>query len=201
MKYLFVTTPGVTDGIAVANTTQSKHNSKLTGRRLLLLNVLQPCSLLFHHTCTRIDGLLPAATLRAGPPSQVGGAYSVIAGLACVLGIVPLCSYVRVQRLQGVASACSLSSTEWTACLVAGCTIVRLSRPAVLLSCWALGAEPEDGLAALQRRVGRELPQERVLFVVPLCQASSCLWVLGLCKGWIFLLLVAVSMASTFRAE
>ena len=65
--------------------------------------------------CTRVAGLLPAATLRAGPPSPVAGVSSVVAGLPLVPVMVPLCSYVRVERLQGVASACSLPNTEGTA--------------------------------------------------------------------------------------
>ena len=77
----------------------------------------------------------------------------VIAGLALVLGMVPLCSYARVQCLQGVAFASSLPSTKWTACFAAASAPARLSRPAVLLPCRALGAEPEDLLAAVRPRV------------------------------------------------
>ena len=62
-----------------------------------------------------MNGLLPAATLRAEPPSQVGGATGVIARLAFILGTVPLCSYARVPRMQGVAFASSLASTEGAA--------------------------------------------------------------------------------------
>ena len=66
-----------------------------------------------------MDGLLPAAMLRADPPSQVAGAKSVVTGLALILDIVPFCSYVRVQLLQGVAFAGSVPSTTRTACLAA----------------------------------------------------------------------------------
>ena len=61
-----------------------------------------------------MDGLLPAATLRAAPPSHIVGASSVVAELAFILAMVPFCSYARVKRLQGVAFARSLPSTEWT---------------------------------------------------------------------------------------
>ena len=72
-----------------------------------------------------------------------------------VPAIVPVCSCVRVERLQGVAPASSSPSTVWTACLPATGSIVRLCRPAVLLPCWALGAEPEDLLATSQLCIAR----------------------------------------------
>ena len=49
------------------------------------------------------------------PPSHAVRAGSVVAGLAFILGMVPLCSYARVQRLQGVVLASSLRSTDCTA--------------------------------------------------------------------------------------
>ena len=48
----------------------------------------------------------------------------MVAGLACVPGMVPFCSYARVVRLQGVACASSLPSTEWTPCLAAASALV-----------------------------------------------------------------------------
>ena len=135
-----------------------------------------------------MDGLPPAATLRAEPPSQVGGGSSVVTGMALVLSIVPLCSYVRVQRLQRVAFASSVASTARTACLAAAITAEGRSRPAVLLPCLAVGAEPEDLLAALHPGVLRKVPLGCIAFMVPLCQKSSALRVLALCKGWVLLL-------------
>ena len=100
------------------------------------------------------DRLLPAAMLRGRPPSHKVRASSVVGWLTFILGIVPLCSYGRVQGVQGVAFASSLPSTEGTACLAAAISQIRHGRPAVLLSCWTLVAEPEDLLAALCSCVG-----------------------------------------------
>ena len=93
----------------------------------------------------------------------------MIARLTLVLGIVPLCSYGRVQRLQAVASSSSHPSTEWTACLAFARTIIRHCRPAVLQTRRALVAEPEDLLVAVQAGVVGEVPIGCVAFVVPFC--------------------------------
>ena len=95
------------------------------------------------------------------------GAGSVVAGLVLILTVVPFCSYVRVERLQRVASASSLSSTEGTACLDTASPIKWLSRPAVLLTCWALGAEPEDLLVAFQPYFVRIVSLSGIAFVIP----------------------------------
>lgn len=50
------------------------------------------------------------------------------------------------------------------------------SRPAVLLPCWALGAEPED---LLHPYLVSEMPLNCIAHVVPLCQEG----LLALCKG------------------
>ena len=136
---------------------------------LLLLGTLQPGSLLVHLVCARMDGLLPAATLRPGPPGQVGGASSVVAGLAVVLAVIPICSCVWVGRLQGVAFASSMPTTEWTAIPCMGSSSVRVSRPAVHLPCWALGTEPEDLLGTFQPYFIRKVFLSCVALVVPLC--------------------------------
>ena len=82
------------------------------------------------------------------PPCQMIGVGSVVAGLATVLSMVPLCSYARVECLQGVAFASSHPNTERTARLVAPSPAERLCKLAVLLPRWTLGAEPKDLLAA-----------------------------------------------------
>ena len=123
--------------------------------------------------------------LRAVPPSQVGGASSVVAGLTLVLGMVPLCSYVRVQRLKGIALASSLPSTvrtTWSGRLSA---ITRLCRPTVLLTYRALDAEPEDLLVAFQSGVVGIIPPEGIVLMVPFSQESFASRVLALCKGWV----------------
>ena len=127
-------------------------------------------------------------------------ASSVIARLALVPGKVPLCSYGRVQRLQGVAFARSLPSTDWTARLVFAGSIVRRCRPAVLLPRWALFAEPPDLLGALQAGVVREVFVGCVAFMVPFRQARFALRVLTLCKGWVANLLLGLSIVSTLWA-
>ena len=122
---------------------------------------------------------------RAGPPSHRMGASCVIARLALVLALIPFCSYGRVQRLQRVAFASSLPSTEGTACLVAAASIMRRCRPAVLLPRWALFAEPEDLLGATQADVVREAPLGCIAFMVPLSEDNFVVRVLTLCKGWV----------------
>ena len=119
--------------------------------------------------CARGDGLLPNAMLRAGPPGQVSAASGVVTRLALVLAVVPLCSCFRVDRLQGVASASSLPSTEGTCCFDTARATVGLRRPAVLLPCWALGAKPGDLLATFQPYFVREVSLRCIAFVIPLC--------------------------------
>ena len=94
------------------------NKSGFSGRPLPLLDALQPCKPLLHLIGARMDGLLPAATLRAELPCQVARASSIVAGLALVLGMVPLCSYVRVRCLQGVAPASIPPNTKWATCLI-----------------------------------------------------------------------------------
>ena len=106
-------------------------------------------------------------------------ASSVIAGLALVLAMIPLCSCGRVERLQGVASASSMPSTAWTARLIASSPGCRRSSPAVLLSCWALVAEPENLLAASQPDFVWKVPLLCIATVVPLYQQDRVL-----CNGW-----------------
>ena len=100
--------------------------------------------------------------------------------------MVPLCSCVRVQRLQGIASASNLPSTDWAACLLLASSMIRSCRPAVLLSCWAFGAEPMYLLVAAQGYVVRILVLGSVLLMIPLRQKSSCIRILALSKGWAF---------------
>ena len=97
----------------------SPTNSGLSGRRLPCLGALQPCRPLLQLLGACINALLPAATLRAEPPCQAVGACSVVAGLAFILALIPLCGYARAQRLQGVAKWLAASST-WTANQQAG---------------------------------------------------------------------------------
>ena len=138
--------------------------------------------------------------LRADPPSQVGGAESVVTGLALILGIVPLCSYLRVQLLQGVAFASSVPSTARTACLAAAISLAGRSRPAVLLPCWAVCAEPEDLLAASHPGVLRKVSLSCIAFMVPFYQKSSASRVLALCKGWVLDFLLGPCMFSAHGA-
>ena len=107
----------------------------------------------------------------------------MIARLALVLALIPLCSYGRVQCLQRVTSASSLPSTEGTARLVFASSIVRSCSPAVLLPRWTLVAEPPDLLIALQSGVVGEVFLGCIAFMVPLCQNSFAVRVLTLCKG------------------
>ena len=93
----------------------------------------------------------------------------MLAELAFILGMVPLCSYVRVERLQGITLANSLPSTTRTPCLAASSSVTGRSRPAVLLPCWALGAEPEDLLAALQPGVVGKIALSCIALMIPLC--------------------------------
>ena len=91
-------------------------------------------------------------------------AGSVLAGLPLVLAVMPVSSYDRMKGLQGVAIASSMPSTDWTAWNATPGAITGLCRPAVLLSCWALVAEPEDLLAALQCSVvGKVTPSQGVV--------------------------------------
>ena len=72
----------------------------------------------------------------------------MVARLAFVLAMIPLCSYASMERLQGVALTSSLPSTTGAAVFAATSSAVRCGRPAVLLSCWTLLAKPVDLLAA-----------------------------------------------------
>ena len=103
----------------------------------------------------------------------------MIAGLTLVLAMIPLCSYARVERLQGIALAGSTASAAWTACLRPVSTIVRPCSPAVLLPCWALVAEPEDLLAAFQPDFLREVALLCIALVIPLCQQDRVLCMVG----------------------
>ena len=131
-----------------------------------------------------MDNLLPAATLRAGPPSKVTRASNIVLGLFCVLAKIPLCSYVRVKRLQGIALASNLSCTDGAACFVKASSMARGSSPAVLLSCWALLAEPPYWLGASQRCVLRVVVLSRIALVIPLRQKSCHFRILALRKSW-----------------
>ena len=81
--------------------------------------------------------------LRAGPPSKTRGSSSVVAGLAFIFAMIPLCSYAKAGGLHGAAVASHMRSTAGTACLVAASSVCWLCRPAVLLSNWTVVAEPE----------------------------------------------------------
>ena len=102
--------------------------------------------------------------------------------------------------MQGVASASIMPSTEGTACLVLARSISRPCRPAVLLPCWALVAELEDLLVAVQAGVVREVPVGRIAFMVPFCQESFAVRVSTLCKGWVPDLLLGPAGISTLWA-
>ena len=162
-----------------------------SGRVQPLLNPMGASRLVLHTVCACMDGLLPAATLRAEPPGQMPRASSVVAELAFVLALIPLCGYARAQRLKGVAFASGLASTErtaWSAWLHA---VTWLCRPAVLLSSWTIGAKPENLLVAFQADFVRKVPMLCVARVVPLCQDSSHFRLLAICKGWLLDLLPA----------
>ena len=94
--------------------------------------------------------------------------------------MVPLCSYGRVERLQGAAFTSSHPSTAWTACLIGTSLVIWLCRPPVLLSCRALVAEPEYVLVASQPDFVRQVPLLCIVFMVPLCQQDRVL-----CNGWL----------------
>ena len=94
--------------------------------------------------------------------------------------MIPLCSYARVERLQGIALADSTASAAGTARLMPASTVVRLCSPAVLLACWALVAEPEDLLAASQPDFVREVSLFCIAPVIPLGQQDRVL-----CNGWV----------------
>ena len=55
--------------------------------------------------------------------------------------------------------------------------------PAVLLPCWAVGAEPEDLLATFQADFVRKVPMLCVASMVPLSQEGSHFMILALCKS------------------
>ena len=55
-----------------------------------------------------------------------------------------------------------------------------MGRPAVLLSCWALVAEPEDLLVALQPVFVRKVAVVCIATVIPLSQQDRVL-----CNGWV----------------
>ena len=99
--------------------------------------------------------------------------------------MVPLCSYVRTQGLQGVTLASGMPSTDWTTWSARLAAITRPCRPAVLLSKWAPETEPENLLAALQSNIVGKVPLRCVAFMVPLCQEGYHLRVPALCKGWL----------------
>ena len=174
--------------------------SAVSGRMPPLLGVFQP------YTPPRLlrgalrYRLLPAGALRCGPPSHKIGAGSVIARLAWVLALIPLFSYGRVQRLQGVALASSLPSTSRTAGFAAAIPVIRLCRPAVLLPRWALVAEPENLLVASQSSVVGKIPLQLIAFMVPFCQDSFAVRVMTFCKGWMLDLLVAPAFVITLWA-
>ena len=95
--------------------------------------------------------------------------------------MIPLCSYARVERLQGVALTSSPPSTGWTACLTAASLVRRRSRPAVLLACWTLVAKPKDLLSASQPDLFRKVPMKCIACMTPVRQNR----VLAFCKGWV----------------
>ena len=142
-----------------------------------------------------MDGLLPAATLRAGPPSHAARASSVIAGLTWVLVMIPLCSYARIERLQGVAFARSMASTEGAAYFAARGSTVRWGRPAVLLSCWTLLAKPVDLLGAFPPDFVRKVPKVCIALVIPLSQQNRVL-----CNAWVLSLFCSPCFLSAVRA-
>ena len=150
-----------------------------------------------HRICTCMNGLLPAETLRATPPRQMRRAGSVVIGLIFILAVVPLCSNVRVHRLQRVAFANSLPSTERAACLVAASSLVGNCRPAVLLPCWTAVAEPENLLITLLGSVLGKVSPRCIAFMVPFCQKSFASRVLAVCKGWVINPLLAACRVST----
>ena len=169
----------------------SPSNSGLSGRLLPLLDALQPCRPVLQLLGLCMNALPPAATPRAEPPCQAVGACSVVARLAFILTLIPLCGYARAQRLKGVAFASGLPNTErtaWSAWLHA---VTWPCRPAVLLSSWTIGAEPEDLLVALQPYSVRKVPKLCITWVIPLCQEGSHFRLLALCKGWLLSLFAA----------
>ena len=93
----------------------------------------------------------------------------MIARLALVLAVIPLCSYGWVQHRQGVAFASNLPNTDGTACLVMAGSMQWLCRPAVLLPRYAIIAKLEDLPAAPQSNIVGEHPLQRIAFVVPFC--------------------------------
>ena len=109
----------------------------------------------------------------------------MITGLTLVFGVIPLCSYVRVQCLQGVALASIPPSTDWTACLVTASLLIWCYTPAMLLPCWALGSEPEDLLGASLSSVVGKVALRCIALMVPLCQDSFASRVLTVCKCWV----------------
>lgn len=161
------------------------------------MDTLLSSRLLLYAKCTRVDGLLPTATLRAGPPSQVKRSSSVIVRPALVFTVVPVCSCARVKRLKGVAFAGSPASTEGTARQTTASSVLGCSRPAVLLPCWALAADPEDLLAASQCHLVRPESLSCIAMVIPLCQKGM----IALCKAWVLgLCLIPLCIVGTLLA-
>ena len=142
-----------------------------------------------------MGGLLPAASLRAGPSSDVVRASNVIPKVTLVLAMIPLCSYARVECLQGVASARSMPSTNGAALFATISSAIRWGRPAVLLACWALGAEPEDLLSTFQPDFVRKVPLVCIVFVIPLSQQDRVL-----CDAWMLKPLCSLCFLSTLQA-
>ena len=141
------------------------------------------------------------AEVRTTKPQNGNQQHDRQVGLgSCSRALIRLCSYGRVQRLQGIALASSLPSTEWTACFVFARSMSRPCRPAVLLPLWTLAANPEDLLVAVQAGVVREAFVGCVAFMVPLCQARFALRVLTLCKGWVPDPLLGLSIIGTLWA-
>ena len=122
-----------------------------------------------------MDALLLAAKLRADPPGQVSGVSRVVAGLAFVLAMIPLCSYARMKSLQRVAFARHMPRTAWTTCLLETVSAKWLCSPAVLLSCRALVAQPEDLLGACPPDFVRKVSLLCIALVIPLCQQDRVL--------------------------
>ena len=109
--------------------------------------------------------------------------------------MVPLCSYAREERLQGVALTSNLPSTTWTTCPDGPSSAKWLCRPAVLLSCLALAAKPEDLLMAFQPDFVGKVPVNCIATVVPLCQQDRVL-----CNSWVLDLLVGLCILGALWA-
>ena len=116
----------------------------------------------------------------------------MIPKVTLVLAMIPLCSYARVERLQGVASARSMPSTNGAALFA---VISSWGRPAVLLACWALGAEPEDLLNTFQPDFVRKVSLVCIAFVISLGQQDRVL-----CDAWVLKPLCILCFLSTLQA-